>query len=131
MQSGLPLAEHRAAWARERKTDPKVLAAARRQVRDQAREPVEQFGDGRQALADLEARTAAARLRFSDASRARALRRLARVLPSTTAEAGHRVGLSQIGGRKVQRLDFCESLRAVQTFFQGEGGGVHFAGVRA
>ncbi|MCX4902325.1 hypothetical protein [Streptomyces sp. NBC_00892] len=54
-----------------------VLAAARRHVRDQAREPVEQFGDGRQALADLEARTAAARSRPSDASRARALQRLA------------------------------------------------------
>ncbi|MGW2110923.1 hypothetical protein [Streptomyces sp. NPDC001948] len=52
-----------------------MLAAARRQVRDQAREPVEQFGDGRQALVDLEARTA--RSRSSDASRARALRRLA------------------------------------------------------
>ncbi|WP_331734430.1 MULTISPECIES: DciA family protein [unclassified Streptomyces] len=71
------LTAHRAAWAPERKTDPKVLAAAERQVRDQAREPVEQFGDGRQALAGLEARTAAARSQSSDASRARALQRLA------------------------------------------------------
>ncbi|MFB7211077.1 DciA family protein [Streptomyces sp. NPDC056255] len=90
------LTAHRAAWAPERKTDPKVLAAARRQVRDQAREPVEQFGDGRQALADLEARTAAARSRSSDASRARALQRL----------AAERAGLSTItpaAARQVRR----------------------------
>ncbi|WP_329595914.1 DciA family protein (plasmid) [Streptomyces sp. NBC_01362] len=89
------LTAHRAAWTAERKTDPKVLAAARRQVRDQAREPVEQFGDGRQALADLEARTAAARSRSSDASRARALQRLtaerAGLSTITPAAAAHQV----------------------------------------
>ncbi|MCX5434746.1 DUF721 domain-containing protein (plasmid) [Streptomyces sp. NBC_00257] len=88
------LAAHQAAWAPERKTDPKVLAAARRQARDQAREPVEQFGDGRQALADPEARTAAARSRSSEAPRARALQRLAAEraeLPTITPAAARQM----------------------------------------
>ncbi|MGW2110926.1 DciA family protein [Streptomyces sp. NPDC001948] len=72
------LAAHRDTWSPETKTDPKVLAAARRQIRDQAREPEEHFGDGRQAPEQLRAKAAAQQqVRSSSVSRARALQRLA------------------------------------------------------
>ncbi|WP_385625477.1 DUF721 domain-containing protein (plasmid) [Streptomyces sp. P8-A8] len=90
------LAAHRAAWTAEKKIDPKVLAAARRQIREQAREPEERFGDGRQALEELRARAAAhVRVTSSDASRARALQRL----------AAERAGLVTITPATAPRLD--------------------------
>jgi Dna[CI] antecedent, DciA len=55
--------------------DPAVRAVAERQLREQAREPEEHFGDGRQALEELRAK--AERTTSVDASRARALQRLA------------------------------------------------------
>ena len=60
---------------RNRVVNPAIRAAAERQTREQAREPEELFGDGRQALEELRAK--AAREGSSDASRARALQRLA------------------------------------------------------
>ncbi|MFJ8855658.1 DciA family protein [Streptomyces sp. NPDC102437] len=89
------LAAHRAAWTAEKKTDAKVLAAARRQIRDQAREPQERFGDGRQALEDLRTKAAAQARASSDASRARALQRL----------AAERAGLTTITPATAPRLD--------------------------
>ncbi|MFF1505386.1 hypothetical protein ACFVZR_37460 [Streptomyces sp. NPDC058316] len=87
---------HRAAWTTEKKTDPKVLAAAQRQIRDQAREPEERFGDGRQALEELRDKDAVrARVTSSDASRARALQRLAAEragLPTITPAAPRQMG---------------------------------------
>ncbi|MFB7186423.1 hypothetical protein ACFCZT_14160 [Streptomyces sp. NPDC056230] len=90
------IAAHRAAWTTEKKTDLKVLAAAQRQIRDQAREPEERFGDVRQALEELRDKVAVqARVTFSDASRARALQRLAAEragLPTITPAAPRQVG---------------------------------------
>ncbi|MGW2841862.1 hypothetical protein ACWCWD_29255 [Streptomyces sp. NPDC001493] len=72
------LAAHRAARSAKTTTDAKVRAAAERQIREQAREPEEAFGDGRRAFEELRARTAAQqRSSSSDAARARALQRLA------------------------------------------------------
>ncbi|MFD8119413.1 hypothetical protein [Streptomyces microflavus] len=68
------VAAHRATWTRQQHTNPEIQAAAERQLR----EPEELFADGRQALAELQAKAAAQqRVRPSDASRARALQRLA------------------------------------------------------
>jgi len=58
-----------------RVVNPAIRAAAERQTREQAREPEELFGNGCQALEELRAK--AEREDSSDASRARALRRLA------------------------------------------------------
>ncbi|PJN24719.1 hypothetical protein CG717_31975 [Streptomyces sp. CB02613] len=73
------LAAHRATWNTTRQhTNPEVQAAAERQLRERLREPAENFADGRQALEELRAKAAAQqRVRASDASRARALQRLA------------------------------------------------------
>ncbi|MFG3532738.1 DciA family protein [Streptomyces sp. NPDC047917] len=89
------LSAHRDTWTPEKKTDPKVLAAARRQIRDQAREPQERFGDGRQALKGLRTKAAAQARASSDASRARALQRL----------AAERAGLTTITPATAPRLD--------------------------
>lgn len=73
------IAAHRATWnpARQR-TSPELQAAAERQLRERLREPEERFADGRQVLEELRAKAAAQqRVRPSDASRARALQRLA------------------------------------------------------
>lgn len=72
------LAAHQQAWSGHQ-SDPAVQAKKERQIRERLREPEELFADGRQALADLEARTAAttARSRASHAAQARALQRLA------------------------------------------------------
>lgn len=53
------LAAHRAARPTKATTDSKVRAAAERQIRKQAREPEESFGDGRQALEEFRAKAAA------------------------------------------------------------------------
>ncbi|MFF5881085.1 hypothetical protein ACIQ9M_34650 [Streptomyces californicus] len=59
-------------------TNTAIQAAADRQLRDRLREPEARFADGRQALEELSAKAAAQqRVRPSDASRARALQRLA------------------------------------------------------
>jgi predicted nucleic acid-binding Zn ribbon protein len=55
--------------------NPAIQAAVERQIREQAREPEEQFGDGEAARAELRAK--AERAGSVDASRARALKRLA------------------------------------------------------
>jgi len=68
------LAAHQAG-RRNRVVNPEIRHAAERQAREQAREPEELFGDGRQALEELRAK--AAREGSSDASRARALQQLA------------------------------------------------------
>ncbi|MEW1761567.1 DciA family protein [Streptomyces cyaneofuscatus] len=73
------IAAHRATWNTTRQhTNPKVRAAAERQLRERIREPEENFADGRQAIEELRAKAAAQqRVRSSDVSRARALQRLA------------------------------------------------------
>ncbi|MFJ2575000.1 DciA family protein [Streptomyces halstedii] len=72
------LAAHRAAWNGTKTADPEIQAAHQRQVRSQAREPEEQFGNGRQTLAELRAKTTAQQqVRPNDTSLARALHRLA------------------------------------------------------
>ncbi|MEU0102947.1 DciA family protein [Streptomyces sp. NPDC006267] len=73
------LAAHRATWNTTRQhTNPEVQAAAERQLRERLREPEEHFAEGRQALQELRAKAAAQQqVRPSDASRARALQRLA------------------------------------------------------
>ncbi|MGP3635586.1 DUF721 domain-containing protein [Streptomyces sp. 24-1644] len=72
------IAAHRTAWTRQQHTNPEVQAAAERQLRERLREPEEHFANGRQALEDLRAKAAAhQQARPSDASRARALQRLA------------------------------------------------------
>lgn len=71
------IAAHRAAWTRQQHTNPEVQAAAERQLRERLREPEEHFANGRQALEELRAKAAQQRARPSDASRARALHRLA------------------------------------------------------
>ncbi|MGN2366642.1 DciA family protein [Streptomyces luridiscabiei] len=92
------LAAHRATWATTRQhTNPDVRAAAERQLRERPREPEENFADGRQALEKLRAgATAEEQVRPSDASRARALQRL----------AAERAGLATITPAAVpRRLD--------------------------
>ncbi|MET8479251.1 hypothetical protein ABZV68_18955 [Streptomyces clavifer] len=70
------IATHRATWTRQQHTNPKILAAAERQLRDRIREPEERFADGRQAFEELRAKAAAQQeVRPSDVSRA--LQRLA------------------------------------------------------
>ncbi|MEI7029686.1 DciA family protein [Streptomyces pratensis] len=73
------IAAHRATWNTTRQhSNPKVRAAAERQLRERLREPEENFADGRQALEELRAKAAAQqRVRPSNVSRARALQRLA------------------------------------------------------
>ncbi|MEU2149949.1 MULTISPECIES: DciA family protein [Streptomyces] len=72
------VAAHRATWTRHQHTNPRIQAAAERQLRARLREPEERFADGRQALEELRAKAAAQeQVRPSDASRARALQRLA------------------------------------------------------
>ncbi|MFC9183317.1 DUF721 domain-containing protein [Streptomyces globisporus] len=72
------IAAHRATWTKQQPINPKIQAAAERQLRERLREPEDQFADGRQALEELQRKTAAQqRLRPSDAARARALQRLA------------------------------------------------------
>ncbi|WP_331725534.1 DciA family protein (plasmid) [Streptomyces sp. NBC_01102] len=72
------IATHRATWTRQQHTNPKILAAAERQLRERLREPEERFADGHQALDELRAKAAAQQqVRPSDVSRARALQRLA------------------------------------------------------
>lgn len=78
------LAAHQAS-KKESAVDPAIQAAIERQNREQAREPEELFGDGRQALEELRAK--AERAGSVDASRARALRRL----------AAERAGLPTVG----------------------------------
>jgi len=68
------LAAHQAG-RNNRVVNPKIQAAAERQTREQAREPEELFGDGRQVLEELRAK--AEREGSVDASRAHALQRLA------------------------------------------------------
>ncbi|MEU0703369.1 hypothetical protein ABZ513_21495 [Streptomyces bacillaris] len=59
-------------------TNPDIQAAAERQLRERPREPEEHFADGHQAIQELRAKAAAQQqVRPSDASRARALQRLA------------------------------------------------------
>ncbi|WNI34413.1 hypothetical protein [Streptomyces sp. ITFR-6] len=92
------LASHRAAWTRQQHTNPKIQEAAERQLRERLREPAENFADGRQALEELRAKVAAQQqVRPSDASRARALHRL----------AAERAGLATIAQATAasQRLD--------------------------
>ncbi|WP_323137772.1 DUF721 domain-containing protein [Streptomyces anulatus] len=73
------VAAHRATWSLTRQhTTPEIQAAAERQLRERLREPEENFADGRQAIEELRAKAAAQQqVRPSDASRARALHRLA------------------------------------------------------
>ncbi|MFI8200454.1 DciA family protein [Streptomyces sp. NPDC085942] len=72
------IAAHRATWTRQQHTRPEIQAAADRQLRERLREPEAQFADGRKAIEELRAKAAAQqRVRPSDASRARALQRLA------------------------------------------------------
>ncbi|MFD6798549.1 DciA family protein [Streptomyces cyaneofuscatus] len=84
------LAAHRAAWSTTcQHTNPAIQEAAERQLRDRLREPEERFADGRRAIEELRARASAQkRVRPSDASRARALQRL----------AAERAGLTSIPG---------------------------------
>ncbi|MFJ8769878.1 DciA family protein [Streptomyces clavifer] len=93
------LAAHRATWNTTRQhTNPEIQAAAERQLRERLKEPEEHFADGRQALAELRAKTAAQQqVRPSDVSRARALQRL----------AAERAGLTTIPSAAAapQRLD--------------------------
>ncbi|MFE1334468.1 DUF721 domain-containing protein [Streptomyces microflavus] len=73
------IAVHRATWNTTRQhTNPKIQKAVERQLRERIREPEEHFADGRQALAELRVKaTAQQQVRPSEASRARALQRLA------------------------------------------------------
>ncbi|MFD9807660.1 DciA family protein [[Kitasatospora] papulosa] len=72
------LTAHRATWnTTGQHTNPEVQAAAERQLRERLREPEEHFADGRQALEELRAKATQQRARPSDASRTRALQRLA------------------------------------------------------
>ncbi|MFF5893829.1 DciA family protein [Streptomyces globisporus] len=72
------IAAHRATWTQQQHINPKIQAAAERQLRERLREPADQFADGRQALEELQRKTAARQgLRPSEAARARALQRLA------------------------------------------------------
>ncbi|MEU0001840.1 DUF721 domain-containing protein [Streptomyces microflavus] len=72
------IAAHRATWTRQQHTNPKIQTATERQLRERLREPEDNFADGRQALEELRAKAAAQQqVRPSDASRARALQRLA------------------------------------------------------
>lgn len=81
------LAVHRATWTRQQHTNPKIQAAAERQLRERLREPEEAFADGRQAMEELRTKAATQqRTRSSDAARARALQRL----------SAERAGLSTI-----------------------------------
>ncbi|MGW1438699.1 DciA family protein [Streptomyces griseus] len=92
------VAAHRATWTRQHHTNPRIQAAAERQLRERLREPEERFADGRQALEELRAKTAAQqRVRPSDVSQARALQRL----------AAERAGLATItpAAAAPQRLD--------------------------
>ncbi|WP_331728708.1 DciA family protein [Streptomyces anulatus] len=93
------IAAHRATWNTTRQhTNPEVQAAAERQLRERLREPEENFADGRQALEELRTKAAAQRqVRPSEASRARALQRL----------AAERAGLTTItpAATAPQRLD--------------------------
>ncbi|WAE70641.1 DciA family protein (plasmid) [Streptomyces cavourensis] len=91
------VAAHRATWSGQQHTNPRIQAAAERQLRDRLREPEEHFADGRQALEELRAKAAAQqRVRPSDVSRARALQRL----------AAERAGLATITPAAApQRLD--------------------------
>ncbi len=93
------IAAHRATWNTTRQhSNPKVRAAAERQLRERLREPEENFADGRQALDELRAKAAAQQqVRPSDASQARALQRL----------AAERAGLTTItpAAAAPQRLD--------------------------
>ncbi|CAO0834045.1 hypothetical protein SMICM17S_06275 [Streptomyces microflavus] len=92
------IAAHRATWTRQQHTNPKIQKAAERQLRERLREPEDNFADGRQALEELQAKAAAQQqVRPSDASRARALQRL----------AAERAGLTTIAPAAAapQRLD--------------------------
>ncbi|WP_179889028.1 hypothetical protein [Streptomyces sp. f51] len=81
------IAAHRATWTKQQHINPKIQAAAERQLRERLREPEDQFAAGRQALEELQRKAAAQqRLRLSGAARARALQRL----------AAERVGLATI-----------------------------------
>ncbi|MFD8962809.1 DUF721 domain-containing protein, partial [Streptomyces anulatus] len=73
------LAAHHATWTTARQhTNPEIQAAAERQLRERLREPEENFADGRQTLEELRTKAAAQQqVRTSEASRARALQRLA------------------------------------------------------
>ncbi|MEU6631740.1 DciA family protein [Streptomyces parvus] len=72
------IAAHRATWTHQQHINPKIQAAAERQLRERLREPEDQFADGRQAQEELQRKAAAQRrLRPSDAAQARALQRLA------------------------------------------------------
>ncbi|WP_331756913.1 DUF721 domain-containing protein (plasmid) [Streptomyces anulatus] len=92
-------AAHRATWNTTRQhTRPEIQAAVERQLRERLREPEEHFADGRQALEELLSGAAAQqRVRTSDASRVRALQRL----------AAERAGLTTIPSAAAapQRLD--------------------------
>ncbi|MEU4180975.1 DciA family protein [Streptomyces sp. NPDC026589] len=81
------LTAHRATWNTTRQhTNPKVQAAAQRQLRDRIREPEEHFSDGRQALEELQTKAAAQQqVRYSSAARTRALQRLAAERAGLTA----------------------------------------------
>ncbi|MFJ6444902.1 DciA family protein [Streptomyces sp. NPDC091649] len=92
------IAAHRATWNTTRsRTRPEVQAAAERQLRERLREPEGHFADGRQALDELRSKAASQQqVRPSDASRARALQRL----------AAERAGLATITPTAApQRLD--------------------------
>ncbi|BAG16862.1 MULTISPECIES: DciA family protein [Streptomyces] len=73
------LTAHRTTWNTTRQhTNPKVQAAAQRQLRDRIRESEERFAEGRRALEELQTKAAAQQqVGSSDAARARALQRLA------------------------------------------------------
>ncbi|MFC8658170.1 hypothetical protein ACFUCT_23665 [Streptomyces parvus] len=93
------VAAHRATWTRQQHTNPRIQAAAERQLRDRLREPEEHFADGRQALEELRAKTAAQqRVRPSDVSRARALQRLA-------PEHAGLASITPVAAAAPQRLD--------------------------
>ncbi|MGW1819474.1 DciA family protein [Streptomyces sp. NPDC002125] len=92
------IAAHRATWSGQQHPNPRIQAAAERQLRERLREPEEHFADGRQALDELRAKAAAQQqVRPSDISRARALQRL----------AAERAGLATItpAAAAPQRLD--------------------------
>ncbi|MFJ7063682.1 hypothetical protein ACIQVA_39620 [Streptomyces microflavus] len=93
------IAAHRATWNTTRQhTSPEIQAAAERQLRGRIPEPEERFADGHQAREEPRAKAAAQQqVRPSDASRARALHRLAAEL----------AGLATItpAGAAPQRLD--------------------------
>ncbi|MEU3434204.1 DciA family protein [Streptomyces sp. NPDC006863] len=92
------IAAHRATWTKRQHINPRIQAAAERQLRERLREPEEHFADGLQALEELRAKAAdPQRVRLSDVSRARALQRLAAeraglptITPATTPRTlGH------------------------------------------